>query len=428
MKHTYPGFENNALHQHRILRRERVRLADGVWGFMGYASSNFAAIATEHGYVLVDTGDDLTWSAEARKEIAELAPGTLQAIILTHSHPDHRGGASAFLEGTENVPVYGHHAFGSEQRDGAGLGDILAARAQKQFGRLIPDGQYHQNALLPRLGGKPGPLACPTVPVEEGCTALCLDGVSFELHTLPTESADHMAVWLPEKKVLFCGDAVYGSFPNVYPLRGGTYRDIERWIRGVRRLPEFGAEAMLCGHTMALFGGEIARVCARYADALEYVYNAAIAGLNAGKTADELAAEIRLPEDMAQEPFLGEFYGCVPWTVREICAAKVGWFNGDPADIVPLAPREEAERMADLAGGPGALMDKASRALMEEDYRWAAKLAGYVLALDEGCREAMLVRASSLEVLADEILPITGVNYLRSCALELRKKAGDLPA
>ena len=421
--HTLPGFEIPACHRHEPLERRRVALADGAWAFIGYGTSNFGAVATKEGYFLVDTGDSLAGSREAKQEISRLAPGSLRAVILTHSHPDHRAGGGAFLEGEGEVPVYGHHAFGSEQRDGKGLDGILGLRARRQFGSSIPDSTYTANSLLPRIEGKPGKLLCPNRAVGEGSTRLEIDGAEIELHAIPSETADHLAVWLPDRKILFCGDAAYGSFPNLYPLRGGAYRDVERWAAAVRRMAGFGAEALVCGHVTVLFGEDIAPFLDSYAEALEYVYAETLRLMDAGMGPDEIAACLRLPEHLRGLPFLGEFYGSVPWSVREIYAAKIGWFDGNPTNIVPLSPREEAERIAALAGGPVRLLEAAGQALRDGDCRWAARLADLAMALgEEGART---IKAGALDALSREILPITGINYLRSCALELRGGGQD---
>lgn len=180
--------------------RKRNELAPGVYAFVGYSSSNFGVIASEHGYILIDAGDDLNGAAEALREIKNLIPGGVQAVILTHSHPDHRGGAEIFLEGRRDVPVWGHADFGAEQRAGRGLERVSAERAARQFGAGIPDADYPVNFMLPRFaGGKSGPLLSPNIFVTEDRMPVRIDGVNLELHRIPGESTDHLVVWLPER-------------------------------------------------------------------------------------------------------------------------------------------------------------------------------------------------------------------------------------
>ena len=420
-KHQYPGFGTLPQHAHQPLQRERTELAPGVYAFVGYSSSNFGVIASKNGYILIDTGDDISGVNAALKEIKSVIPGSLQAVILTHSHPDHRSGGTVFLEGRTDVPIWGHHDFGAEQKAAKGLEDVYAFRAGKQFGVGIPDTEYPINFMLPFPPAKPGSLLSPNRFVTEEETALDIDGVKLELYMLPGESADHVVVWLPEQKVLFSGDHVYRSFPNIYPIRGGAYRDVELWARAVRRLMTFEPEAIMFGHNYVPSPDEIMPLLGKYAEAIEYVYAETIKGMNRGATPDELASSVQLPGHLRGEPYLGEFYGAIPWAVRSIYAHKLGWFDGNPTNLVPLSPLEEAEHLASLAGGKKKLFKAAQDALNSEDYRWAARLADCLLLLG-GAAEEKRIKAAALEGLSRDILPITGKNYLVRSALDLQKE------
>ncbi len=421
-KHSYPGFATLPRHQHKPLARKRTELAPGVYAFVGYSTSNIGVISSDNGYILVDTGDDLGGAADVLREIKNLIPGVLQAVILTHSHPDHRAGAQALLEGRDDVPVWGHINFGTEQKAAVGIENVSAQRAGKQFGAGIPDELYPVNNQVPRFpGGKSGPLLSPNSFVSKEKNELVIDGFPLELHMLPGESADHLAVWLPGPRVLFSGDHIYRSFPNVAPVRGGAYRDIEIWARSLRRLLEFEPKAIMFGHTDVPTEDEIVPMLSRYAKALEYVYAETIKGMNEGKTPDELAASVRLPEHLRGEEFLGEYYGAVAWAVRSIYAHKMGWFDGNATNLVPLAPVEEAERMATLAGDKNNLVEAAQKALRDKDYRWAARLADSLILLGE-ISSGKRIKADALEALSREILPVSGKNYLLRSALDLRKE------
>ena len=417
----YPGIAADT-GGHRQIEREVVELGRGVWAFVGFATSNFGVIATRNGYVLVDAGDNLSGAKAALERIRELAPGKLQGILLTHSHPDHRAGGEAFLEAAGGpVPVWGHPDFGAEQRAGKGLEHVLGRRFARQFGLNIPDAEYPPNFMAPRFSGQAaGPLLTPTASLPAGGGTLEIDGLSIQCLSLPTETPDHAQFWLPERRILFCGDSAYGSFPNLYPLRGGPYRDVEGWAANLRQLAALRPEALMCGHNIAMRGAEaIAAFLGDYAEALEYVFNETLRGMDAGKTADELAAEIRLPERLRERPYLGEYYGGLSWAVRAIFAHKVGWFDGDPLHIAPLTPLEEAERMAGLAGGASALVAKAREALAAGDERWAAKLAHCALKLEQSAETRNLL-AEAYRRMGENILPIVGKNYLLSAARELR--------
>ena len=409
--------------QHHQIERECIKLSEGIYAFVGYSSSNFGIISTAHGYILIDTGDDLDGVNDALRQIDTLVSGSLQAIILTHSHPDHRGGADAFLEKTKNpVPVWAHPDFGAEQKTMRGLENIASIRFDRQFGNGIPDSLVTPNIMTPRFPNhRTGKLIIPDHFVQEGKTDLNIDGTHLEIYTIPGESADHLAIWQPDTKVLFCGDHVYGCFPNIYPIRGGAYRDVERWAKGVRRLLEFDAETVMCGHNLVLKGAQIHTVFTDYAEAMEYVYNETVEGMNAGKSPDELAAEIRLPEHLRDKPYLAELYGSVAWAVKSIYAAKLGWFDGNPTHLFPMSSREEAERIAKLAGGTGRLVSVARKALENKDYRWAMQLADYLIILHEE-KEGKSIKASAMSAMSETVLPISGKNYLMQSALEMQNE------
>ena len=109
-----------------------------------------------------------------------------------------------------------------------GLEKVLGTRFARQFGIGIPDSEYPPNFMVPRFtDGRPArePIS-PNRFFSEEKTELSIDGVRLEVYMIPGERADHVAVWLPDSQVLFAGDHVYGSFPNLYPIRGSVYRDV----------------------------------------------------------------------------------------------------------------------------------------------------------------------------------------------------------
>ena len=85
-----------------------------------------------------------------------------------------------------------------------------------------------------------------------------------------------------------------------------------------------------------------------FRDAIRYVLEKTLAGMNEGKDIDTLASEIVLPQEYASLPYLGEYYGCVEWTVRAIFTAYLGWFDGNPTNLHPLPPKERAEKAVAL--------------------------------------------------------------------------------
>jgi uncharacterized sulfatase len=250
--------------------------------------------------------------------------------------------------------------------------------------------------------------------------------VEIELVAVNGETDDGLYVWLPESKVLFSGDNVYKSWPNAYAIRGTPYRDVQAWGDAVDSMLSEGAEALVPGHTRPIVGeSEVREVLTNYRDAMRFVFDKTIEGMNQGMTPDELVDYVKLPPELAEKDYLREYYGNVEWAVRAIFNGYLGWYDGNPSNLFPLSPIEEAQRIVQLAGGTDVLLDEARTALRDGDAQWAAQLSDYLLALQPEAIEPKLLKADALESLAEALLTATGRNYYLTVAQQLRAEAGS---
>jgi alkyl sulfatase BDS1-like metallo-beta-lactamase superfamily hydrolase len=74
---------------------------------------------------------------------------------------------------------------------------------------------------------------------------------------------------------------------------------------------------------------EITKRLTRYRDAIQYVHDETVKGMNAGKDVWTLMREIKLPPALD----IGESYGKLSWSVRGIYEGYVGWFDLNPATM-----------------------------------------------------------------------------------------------
>jgi alkyl sulfatase BDS1-like metallo-beta-lactamase superfamily hydrolase len=196
-----------------------------------------------------------------------------------------------------------------------------------------------------------------------------IDGISIELVSAIGETDDQIFVWLPDSKVICCGDNYYGCWPNLYALRGSQYRDVSAWIDTLDLILSYPAEYVLPGHTKPLIGrNNVQEVLSNFRNAMEYVLKETLNGMNKGLTADELASSIKLPKNLANLPYLGEFYGTVAWSVRSIFNGYVGWFDGNPTSLNKLPPKEYAVKMLDLIGGETKIITEIKKSLVNNAF------------------------------------------------------------
>jgi alkyl sulfatase BDS1-like metallo-beta-lactamase superfamily hydrolase len=143
-----------------------------------------------------------------------------------------------------------------------------------------------------------------------------------------------------------------------------------------------------------------------------------------GERPGELARHVKLPPDLAGNPYLQEFYGSVEWTVRGIYADRVGWFDGNATNLYPLPEKDRAAKLIGLIGGPDVVLARGREALTAREFTWAAELADYVLANDGANAAAKRIKAQALVELGERQINAIARNYYLSSAIYLLK---DLP-
>ncbi|MGH9311714.1 MAG: alkyl sulfatase dimerization domain-containing protein [Vicinamibacterales bacterium] len=371
-------------------------------------------IEGEGGSIVVDTTSHAEDAKQVKAEFAKLSTAPVRAIIYTHSHPDHTGGATVFA-GNDQPEIITHRLFvdrvpdvGRAGRDG---GD--------QFGSTLPDALFINAGTGMEFGRHPAPAGFlpPTRTFNEDRLDLTIAGVRLQLLHTPGETRENVAVWLPDKRVLLPGDNFYKAFPTLYAIRGARLRPIDLWIVSLGLLIDLGAEYLVPGHTRPVLGSASVRAAlSTYRDGIKSVMDQTLDGMKKGERPDELVQHVKLPPTLADSPYLQEFYGTVAWSVRALYAEYAGWFDGNPTKLFPLPERNRAARIIELAGGRAQVLSKARRALAAKEFQWSAELADYVLAVDAGNLAAQRLKANALTELGERQISAIARNYYLSAA------------
>jgi alkyl sulfatase BDS1-like metallo-beta-lactamase superfamily hydrolase len=136
----------------------------------------------------------------------------------------------------------------------------------------------------------------------------------------------------------------------------------------------------------------------RLRDAVQYVHDATVEGMNEGKDVYTLMREIRLPDELA----VGEGYGKVSWDVRAIWEGYAGWFHHrSTTELYPVPPASVHPEIVELAGGPDAVAERALRRVVAGEPCEAIHLAEMALAADPKHRPALEALLAAHELLLE---------------------------
>ena len=404
------------------------KVAENVYLAYGYALTSPAMIVGDDGVIIVDPTEDVTTSKVAFAELRKFSDKPVKAVIYSHWHIDHYAGVGAFTTAeavaSGDVKIIAHKNFLDNmiKNSTGGTGPIIAARVGYSLGSLLesgPEGTIN-GGLGPQFVIEDPSLIAPSVLVDD-VLDITIAGVRMEIKWIPSEAPDEIAVWLPDLEVLHTVEILQGeSFPNLHTIRGTRYRDLELWFKGVDTLREYPAKYTVASHGRPISGyEEIAETLIAYRDAIQFVYDQTLRYINKGYLPDELVEVVKLPSHLAEHPWLGDFYGGVAHSVRQIYNGELGWFEGDPTFLAPTSPVRASQLTVRMMGGRDAVYAAAVEAAEQGDQQWAAELLTHIVRINHDDWDARNLKAEALRQIAYTHTNNNWRNWYLTSAVEL---------
>jgi alkyl sulfatase BDS1-like metallo-beta-lactamase superfamily hydrolase len=363
-------------------QKAALKVADGIYEAFGFG--NTFMVTTADGSVIIDTSSAPVAPRHV-KLLKAVSAAPIKYIILTHGHGDHTGGISLWKEPqTKIIAQKNHVEFLNYQTRLAGF---FAERNAAQFGYPQPP---------PReWAGDYGAKIDANVLFDDRYE-FTLGGIKFEIYHTPGETPDHLTVWIPQYKAAFCGDNYYMSFPNMYTLRGTEPRWALDYVSSLNKVMSLEPEIVLPSHGPPVHGkDEIKRRLTRYRDAIQYVHDQVVQGMNSGKDVFTLMREIKLPPELE----VGEAYGKLTWSIRGIYEGYAGWFDMNPATMYETPPQSIYPDLVRLAGGPDNIIKLAAERTGQGRLVEALHLTAAALTADPDSARALEARLNALQAL-----------------------------
>lgn len=209
-------------------------------------------------------------------------------------------------------------------------------------------------------------------------------------------------VWLPDERTVFTGNLfgpVWRAMPNLVTIRGDRPRLVRAYLKSVEAVRALNPELVITGHGEPIRGADKIRAdLDTMHAAVSYLERETVAGMNAGKTVDELMNTIVLPDELK----IGEFHGKTSWVVRAIWEENAGWFHfEDGTTGLYGSPRSSVDTdLVELAGGAGPLAARAKALIEQGEALKALHLVEIALAAAPANLEALTARKAALDSLA----------------------------
>jgi alkyl sulfatase BDS1-like metallo-beta-lactamase superfamily hydrolase len=395
---------------------EGEEIAAGVFSYKGVASAN--AVDAGDQLIMLDTGA-ANDASRLHAQIRAWRPREpLAAAVFSHHHVDHIFGVGPFEEeaaanGWPRPLVYGH-------RDLARNFD----RYLKTLGwnKAI---NLRQFALPADRFRWPAAYRYPDVTYERRLTFRAGD-LTFELHHARGETEDATWTWVPEKKLLHPGDLFIWAVPNA-----GNPQKVQRyagdWAAALREMAALGAELLIAGHGLPIFGaGRISQALSDTAELLESLEAQTLALMNRGTTLDRVIHEVEIPTNLRDKPYLRPIYDDPQFIVRNVWRLYGGWYDGEPDNLLPAPRAQQAGEWVALAGGVGRVVERARALQAVGDLRLACHLIEFAVLAEPESAPAHKARADIYEARARSESSSMGRNILNHASLASREGKRDL--
>ncbi|MES2264633.1 MAG: alkyl sulfatase dimerization domain-containing protein [Pseudomonadota bacterium] len=411
------------------------KVGERIYQVRGADVSNMTIVEGETGLFIIDpltaaetarAALDLYYRHRPRKPVL--------AVAYSHSHADHFGGVRGVVDEAAvkagKVQIYAPSGFVEHAiSENVFAGNAMGRRAQYQFAAQIPKGEHGQvdtgmGKTIPTGGTIT--LLEPTRLIENPYETIRIDGIEVEFQLTPgTEAPAEMNFYFPQLRALCMSENATQMMHNVLTPRGALVRDAKAWGKYIDEgLARYGdrADVMFASHNWPTWGGErIRTLLADQRDMYTFINDRTLHLANQGWTPMEIAEAVqKLPGELENKWYTRGYYGSLSHNSRAVYQRYLGFYDGNPANLNPLAPVDAGKHYVAALGGAGTVLERMRAAMEQGEYRWAAQLGNHLVFAEPGNQAAREAQADALEQLGYQSENALWRNMYLTGAHELR--------
>jgi alkyl sulfatase BDS1-like metallo-beta-lactamase superfamily hydrolase len=406
---------------------------DRIYQVRGFDLANLTLIRGDTGWIVFDTLTTVETAAAAMAFVNEqLGELPVVAVVYSHSHVDHFGGVRGVVNEQDvasgKVKIIAPAGFMEHAvAENIHAGNAMNRRAFFQYGLRLPRSPFgHVDQAIGKAvpNGTPS-LIAPTLTIAGDIEERVIDGVRMVFQNTPgTEAPAEMNTWFPEWQAFWAAENITATIHNIYTLRGALIRDPLEWSRKINEaLYRFGqeAEVMFASHSWPRWGNDrIQEVMRAQRDAYAHLNNGVLQLANQGVTINQIHNLYRVPESLAQQWAVRSYHGSVEHNSRGVINRYLGYWDGNPATLIPASPEDSAPLYVAMMGGAAPILAKARELQDAGEYLLAQELLNKLVYAEPGNRAAKDLLAGVFEQLGYQQESTSLRNTFLAAALELR--------
>ena len=404
-----------------------------IYQVRGFDLANMTIIKGDTGWILFDV---LTAKETARAALAfvneQLGERPVVAVVYSHSHGDHFGGVHGVVNEDDvkngKVKIIAPEGFMEHAvSENVYAGNAMARRMLLAYGTLLPrnphghvDQAIGKNVAAGELG-----LIPPTEIISKHIQTMTVDGVEMVFQNTPgTEAPAEMNTYFPQFNAFWAAENVTGTVHNIYTLRGALVRDALLWSKNINEtLYLFGdkTDVMFSSHSWPRWGKErVQEVLRTQRDIYANLNNDVLHHANQGVTINEIHNVYKPPVSLQQNWAAHSYHGSEEHNSRAVLNRYLGYWDANPATLVPLSPRDSAPLYVEMMGGSKKIMAKAKSLHKVGKYLEAVELLNKLTLAEPANKAAKLLLADVYEQLGYQKESVALRNSFLAGAYELR--------